>query len=198
MATDVDLVNQALGIIGQDRITALTNASKVAETCKLFLPRVKQATLRARDWNCARKRAVLDPVTNNSQGEWLYAYQLPPDCLAFRRFVEPRWRGERRGGVFAVEQRILFTNNSTAKVVYTFDLVDVNRWDSMLFDAAATRLASELAGPIARDFTIAQKTFQMYVAKIEEAQGVDEQESEFEEERTATLNEVRRGGGWSW
>ncbi len=94
MATDLDLVNYALGLIGQDELVSLsdTTNSRVVRLSNRFLPRVKQYCLRARDWNCARKRQPLVTV-NNPDGtdtamvEWRFAYALPSDLFCMRRFV---------------------------------------------------------------------------------------------------------------
>lgn len=191
MPTDTDLVNQALGLIGQDRINSLDNtvASKVIQTSNFFLPRVKRSVLRGRDWNCARKREVLIAVDNPAVGEWSYAYRLPTDCLAMRRFSS-----NIRCVAFApysVEGRILLTNNTPVKIVYTAEVTNPNLWDTLLFDACATRLAAELAGPIVRDFGMAKGFWEEYMAKIDEATGVDEAEGGIEKVWSDTLVQVR-------
>lgn len=183
MPTNLDLVNQALNEMGQARIPSLdnTNNSALVDTANFQLARVKKAVLRVRDWNCARKRRELDALDAGlSLGEWSLAYRLPPDCVAVRRFVSTC--PETAHAPFSVERDpddkpILFTNCGNNKIVYTALIDDVNRWDPLLFDACASRLAVQFAITLNKDLKFLQSCWQAYQMKIEEAAGVDEAES---------------------
>lgn len=186
MSTDLELCNDALTEIGQDKIPSLDNtvSSKVIQTANFALPRIKQGVLRTRDWNCARRRIVLDLLPDDlSFGEWSYSYRVPAGCLAVRRFVglfddqkfAPRALEQDQDG-----KPVLFTNVQNAAIVYTFDLQDVNRWDRLLYDACATRLAIQFAISFARDLKFMTTLWEVYKSKIEEAAGVDEAESGIE------------------
>ena len=194
---DLDLVNQALNECGQKEVTSLdnTNNSNIVATANRQLDRIKRAVLRTRDWNCARKRATLDALDPNlSLGEWTLAYRLPPDCLAVRRFVSEF--DDIKRAKFSVEsdpddKRILFTRHGNNKIVYTANLLDVNRWDPLLFDACATRLAIQFAITIPRDLKFMQALQGVYQAKIEETTGVDEAEGGIDVVYDRTLVNVR-------
>jgi hypothetical protein len=199
---DLSLANTSLNLIGSDRINSASSGwpfdnptkSKVVETVNLYLPLAKQETLRARDWNCARARKELAAVTNESLGEWSQAYRLPTDCLCVRRFASDC--DEVKLARYSVEsdsqdKKILYTSCGTNKIIYTKDLTDVNRWDSLLFNACALRLAWYLAGPIVRDFKLQQSMLQTLAAQFEEACGVDEGEGGIDTPRDRTLVSVR-------
>lgn len=196
--TDLDLVNQAFNECGQKQIDTLdnTNNSAMVATANRQLDRIKRAVLRTRDWNCARKRAIVDVLDASlSLGEWTQAFRLPPDCLAMRRFVSDFKHV--KYAKFSVEsdpddKRILFTTHGNNKIVYTANLLDVNRWDSLLFDACATRLAIQFAITIPRDLKFMQALQSVYQAKIEETTGVDEAEGGIEVFYDSTLVDVRR------
>lgn len=183
---DLTLVNRALNEIGQVALTSLDNTTNndTIATALLHLESIKRAALRAHDWNCARTRKVLTLVgavdDNGSLGEWKYAYRIPPDCLAVRRFVSNVT--EIRYAKFSVEidsedKRILYTTNGNDKIVYTKDLLDVNRWDALLADACVTRLAGEFAMAIPHDLKLAAGLWEAYEKKKLEAEGVDDAES---------------------
>src|ERR1043166_7135399 len=174
---DLTLVNRALNEIGQSPVPSLDNTTNnnTIATALLHLDPIKRATLRAADWNCARRRKALASVnaadgTNDSLGEWSKAYRLPPDCLAVRRFVST----ERciKYAKFSVEiddedKRVLYTNDGNSKIVYTGDLLDCNRWDSLLIEACMTALAIEFALAISRDTKAAMEMMKLYQGKIE-------------------------------
>jgi hypothetical protein len=195
---DLSLVNAALNLIGADRVTSLDNtvSSKVIQTANQFLPLAKQETLRARDWNCVRGRATLNTLDAAvlSLGEWSQAYRLPTDCLCFRHFASTCT--ETKHAQYSVEidgddKRTLFTNYGNNKAVYTRNITDVNRWDSLLFNACVLKLAHYLAGPIVRDFKLQQAMLQTLQAQFDEACGVDEGEGGLDVPYDRTLVSVR-------
>jgi hypothetical protein len=195
MPTDLDLVNEGLNLVGENRIPSLTNTtnSKLIETAKFFLPRVKRAVLRAHDWNCARRRKELAAATNESLGEWGLAYRLPPECLAVRRFVSSI--PEVAYAPFSVEidsqnKPILYTDEGVNKIVFTGE-ISVDRWDSLLFDMAATRLAIEFASVFPRDVKFVEAMWRTYSIKLDETRGVSETEGGIERVYSDSIASVR-------
>lgn len=195
---NLSLVNAAFNLIGADRIVSLDNtvSSKQIQTALQFLPLAKQESLRARDWNCVRGRATLDALDADelSLGEWSQAYRLPTDCLCFRHFASTCI--EIRHAQYSVEidgddKRTLFTNYGNNKAVYTRNIDDVNRWDSLLFNACVFKLAHSFAGPIVRDFKLQQAMLSTLQAQFDEACGVDEGEGGLDVPYDRTLVTVR-------
>lgn len=196
--SDIDLANTALNFIGSDRIASLDNVvnSKVVQSVNQYLPLAKQETLRARDWNCVRARATLPALDAHalSLGEWSAAYRVPPDLLCMRRFVSTS--NYIKFAAYSIEidedgKRVLYTNLGSDKIVYTRNVTDVNRWDSLLFGAAALKLAMFLTGPIVRDFKMAQAMMAHLAVQFEEAIGVDEGEGRLDQVYDSTLVSVR-------
>lgn len=193
---DLSLVNSALNIIGSDRVTSLDNTvnSKAIQTANQFLPLAKQETLRARDWNAARGRKELIACDNESLGEWDLAYRVPVDLLCMRRFASSC--REIAFAAYSIEndsenKRVLYTTCGTNKIIYTKNLDDVARWDSLLFNACILKLAHYLAGPIVRDFKLQQAMLNMLDAQFTEACGVDEGEGGLDVPYDRTLVSVR-------
>ena len=196
--TDLDLVNVALTRVGIEKLKSLDDTvnSKVIQCAKLQLPVAKQATLRANDWNCARRRRplALRAGADLSLGEWAYTYEVPSDCLAVRRFAG--LSDEAKFASFSVEKDenwtpILFTNVENAAIVYTGNMTDVNRFDSMLFDACATRLGIEFCIAFPRELKFMEALWQQYKNKIEEAVGADEAEGGIEKAYERDMGNVR-------
>jgi len=200
MSTDTDLANQALALIGQDSVPSLLTSlnNKTVVAINAHLANVKEQALRARDWECARRRAALVTTTiNESLGEWAYSYRTPPDCLAVRRLVCFPYTNNRH--VFSWEidsgnKRVLYCNMAEAAIVYTGNVLDVNRWDRLLFNATAALLASRLAGSFGKDIRLAEKFLSDAYREFDEAVGVDEGEGNREIEVSTTFIDVRNGG----
>jgi len=198
MSTDLDLANFACDLIGQDHVPSLVTSlnNKTVVAINGCLTNVKEQALRARDWNCARRRATLAPTTNESLGEWAFAYFTPTDCLAVRRFIGDAIGHKHRFSweLNAAHKHILYCNVENAAIVYTGNITDVNRWDRLLFNAAASMLAARLASSFARDVKLADKFLADAFREFDEAVGVDEAEGEREQESSTGFVDVRNGG----
>jgi len=200
--TDLELVNNALIMVGESRLTTLDNTvnSAKVQTVNEFLPRVKRAVLRSHDWNTARKRAAPALLgtqnSNDSLGEWLFAYRLPPDYVAFRQFIGVG--DEVRFAPFSVEldsenKHILYTDlSATAKIVYTAE-VDSSRYDPLLFDTMSTRLAIDLASTFSRDSKFVQGLWASYKEKLDEAMGMNYVEGGVQRAYDRSIISVRQG-----
>jgi hypothetical protein len=203
MSTDLDLANQALGLIGQDTVRSLTTSlnDKAVVAINLQLDSVKEQALRARDWNCARRRKALAAATNESLGEWINAYRIPSDCLAVRRLISFLAPGSRHR--FSVEsdsqgKPILYCSIANAGIVYTANITDVNRWDRLLFNAASAMLAAKLASSFSRDIKLAEKFMADAFREFDEAVGVDEGEGMRESEISTSFLDVRNSSNEWW
>ena len=197
MSTDLDLVNSALGMLGQDGLVSLTNTvnSKTIPIVNRFLVAAKEETLRIRDWNCVRGRANLALLTTDeSLGEWSFSYRLPEDCLCVRRFIGAF--KDDKGRCFSVEidsqnKRALYCNVENAKIVYTRNITNVQVWDALLFNTAATRLAWHMTGPIVRDYKLAQMFLEKLSVAWDEAIQANEGEGNIEILTNSPLVDVR-------
>lgn len=165
--SETAVCNQALTKIGAKRINNLrTQVSNEAEYCRTFFDAVRDTVLRMHEWNCATKRAELAQLVTSPAWGYLYAYQLPGDCLRLRRMDD-------RTIKFEVEGRTLVTDSPTARVIYTARELVVGNWDSMLMDCIVWRLASELAVAMARTAAIQNQMWQGFVNALALAKGVD-------------------------
>jgi hypothetical protein len=93
----ISICNRALSKIGQaglsGSLTDPINRNKQAgRECALHYKSVVRTLLEAHFWGFGRKRATLAAITNDRSGEWLAAYQAPPD-MAFPIMVDPDVNG---------------------------------------------------------------------------------------------------------
>ena len=160
MATQVDVYNQAMGKIGQQRvITSLGENSVERIQCERFYDVARQGSLRDWDWSFARKFEALQTAigtTNNTA--WTYEYAYPADCLAPRRIKSgeestiphpPNIETIPFEVATATGYRVIYSNEASATLVYTYDHTDPTTWTSDFVDAISWKLAWYLAVSIA-------------------------------------------------
>lgn len=173
MASDIDICNMALSIVGSNTtITSFSppDGSAAAQYCAAFFPIARRELLAPFEWSFARTRVALTPLTNPSS-VWQYAYALPSDCVrpvrvaalaqaqVFADWVDISqgwgWRFDESGGAdFIVErqpsQSVLLTNEPDAVLFYIIDQANAAVFSPGFTSALAYLLASYLAGPILR------------------------------------------------
>ncbi len=168
MATVTDICNAALSHCGtRSKISSIDEGSAEANACRNHFAMVRDATLRAYDWNFARVTAAL-ALLQNPPGRWAYKYALPTDCVRLRRlndvpllalpetFFEMAADKDSTGGFIGV----ILTNAPAVSAIYTAQVTDPVRWDQGFTDAVAYGLAAricyELSGKEDRVKTLTQ------------------------------------------
>jgi hypothetical protein len=203
VSTQIQVINQALLRIGVSQtITALDEASREAYTgALLFLPAL-QETLRAYPWSFATKylkstdagagddmELIDGEPTDPINGDWVYSYRYPTDCLFARRLVNPGSgrRFDRKPipfrvgrtitGVPATEELVIFTNQVDAQLEYTVYVpCSANFSDALFENALAWNLASKMAPSLSREPKMAQMAWGMYLATFDTAAVVSSRE----------------------
>jgi hypothetical protein len=169
----VEVVNVALSMIGEDPITSLQDDDPTARIANLRFPTVRDAVLRNHPWNVAKDRQQLARSVDNPPFGWQYKYALPNDWLRTIRINNYHEHWYTYGRHYEIEGRFLLTELEKVQLVYVKQLTDVTKWDSLLTECIAARLASELAMPITQDRSIRNDTYQLYRDKLKEARNAD-------------------------
>lgn len=157
MATETDISNMSLGLLGAKRIADFdTTNSEEAIQCRLQYPQVRDSLLRSHEWRFAISRAILVVDTQTPAFEWNYQYNLPKDFLRLRSvwsdsgiLNEKQISGDTTSS-YAIEGNKLFSNDSTVYLRYIRYVDDTSEFDPLFTDvlvlALAVRLANTLAG----------------------------------------------------
>lgn len=190
MASQVDVVNLALGKLAQDRgIAAMSDASKEARTASRVWDIVRDEVLEARNWPFALKAQALALDAEDPQPGWCYRYALPNDCLTLRAVTdESGLRGVRGlaelcgrqwcAGIYDYEiaygdqDTSILTDAPEAYAVYVVRVTDTGRYSAHFINALACRLAAELAPTIIGEAGLRVKQTMMerdYVAALSQA-----------------------------
>ena len=152
MTTVTDICNAAISHCGtRSKIADISEGSAEANACLTHFALVRDATLRAFDWNFARMTAGLAQL-QTPPARWAYKYALPVDCLRLRRlndvplltlpetFCELAADRDSTGATIGV----ILTNASPVSAIYTAQVTDPLRWDQGFVDAVVYGLASRV------------------------------------------------------
>lgn len=164
MATETDLLNDALGLIGAERITAIDDGSTNSNYCASMYPAMRDSLLRSHHWNFAVTRVELAQDVTAPVFGYAYSYSLPANCLKVIDYggalpvsgtavmVYPFWPYNQRNVVnYKIEGRKLYSNDGQALIVYLRQETNPALWDPMFYQAVVHGLASKLANAIRKD-----------------------------------------------
>jgi hypothetical protein len=168
MTTVTDICNAALSHCGtRSKISSIDEGSAEANACLNHFAMVRDAALRAHDWNFARVTAALALLQSPPQ-RWAYKYAMPTDCLRIRRlndvplpalpeaFFEMAADKDGTGAFIGV----ILTDAAAVSAIYTARVTDPLRWDQGFIDAVtyglASRICFELSGKEDRVRTLSQ------------------------------------------
>jgi hypothetical protein len=176
MASDVQICNVALSLVGADAIVSSIDppdGSAEAGHCARFYAIARLAMIELGDWSFAKTRTNLALVTNVSN-VWQFAYQRPADCIKAKRILRPYSStnglslsdplgalypqvpsyftavDESSGAPFEIDGDVIRTNEQDAVLIYSRDVIDTTKFTSSFVLAFGYMLASYIAGPIVK------------------------------------------------
>jgi hypothetical protein len=81
MASETDVANMALAMVGESAILSIDDPIKAARVCKVQLPLVKREMLRQHPWNAYKKRVVLAKDATDPAFGFNSRFALPVDFI---------------------------------------------------------------------------------------------------------------------
>lgn len=168
MASEVDIANSALNMIGASNINSLTEDSVAARIVNQRYTFVRDAVFRSHPWNSLIRRATL--AENSTAPTWGFtkAYNLPTDPFCLRVL-----RIENLDINFRVEGRTIVTDETTMKIKYVARITDPNEYDSLLLESISARLAADICYSVTNSNSLVASMYNLYEAKIKEARFAD-------------------------
>jgi hypothetical protein len=162
MPSDVEIVNVALTLLGQQRITTLNDNVKAARSALAIYEIERDAELREHIWNFAVKRVLLPALTTPPAFGYFAAYQLPDDNI---RVIQAgrwspgtqRWLGvvTSEAADWKIEGKTIVSNQVTGfgtstplgplPLRYIARITDPTMFDPGFVEAFGCRLAAKLA-----------------------------------------------------
>jgi hypothetical protein len=168
MASNVDICNSALNMIGASNIISLTEDSRAARVCNQRFEFVRDAVMRAHPWNCLIVRTSLSADSDTPAFEFDHQHTLPTDpyCLRVLRPEDP-------DTVFRVEGRKIISSTTPFKMIYVARITDPNEYDQLLIESIASRLAADISYALVNSASLSQMLMATYENKLSEARFVD-------------------------
>lgn len=176
MASEVDIVNLALGNIGDTATVSSIDppeGSAQAEHAARFYPIARDSLLEMHTWGFCTKRTSLALLSTTVE-QWKYVYQSPPGVLNYLSILAPdapddysqafpmaytqqgivnNGQGIYTPQPFEVETlqdgtQVIYTNQEEATLRYTVSVTDPTLFSPLFIEALSHYLASKLAGPV--------------------------------------------------
>jgi hypothetical protein len=171
MASEVEIINSALNMIGASNIISRGEDSKSARVTNQRFDAVRDAVFRAHPWNCLVTRVTLAADSTTPTFTWSNAFTLPTDpyCLRVLRL-------DYLDIDFRVEGRKIICDESTVNVIYLARVTDPNEWDTLLHETIAARLAADISFALVQSTSLTQGMYSLYEQKLSEARFVDASE----------------------
>lgn len=177
MTTDVNICNLTLShLVQKADVTSISppDGTTFSEKCAQFFPTARDKCLAKNDWSFARKRQTLNQVTLSTMpASWEYAYQKPGDMIK-NRFLIPTDGSDDDKADYKIEGQYIYTNSSTAILVYTRKLTDMGQVSIDFELACSMLLASYLAGHVkGGDAKLREYWYQQFLLQAGEAASMD-------------------------
>jgi len=167
--TKINIVNRALGLLGAEFISSLTEDTKSARFANELFDDTRDAVFRMHPWNCCIKRAALSKTSNTPAYYFTSEFQLPADWI---RIVKP----EDDAQEYKIEGDKILTEGDTFKCTYVFQNTTIATYDPLLIDLLAIKLAVNLTMPLLQDLRTLDAMNNLYMQKLADARSSDAME----------------------
>jgi hypothetical protein len=142
MATEFDICNKALHLIGGDGINSFADASRESQVCKSLYEMTLDNLITEHPWGFTKAFASLNRLVETPLYGFKYAYQLPPKCL--------RVLSAEGADRYQVVENKLYCDAAELSIEYQFR-PDVNRFPVYFERVLVFELAADLALSLAED-----------------------------------------------
>ena len=166
MASEVDICNIALSNLGERPITARNDQNQRARACDNRFDDVRDLVLRSHVWNCALKREQLTSSATAPVWGYSVAYPKPAKMLRLISVKENEYP-------FKIEGENIVTNSTSLNILYIEQVTDTAKYDALLIQAIALRLATEIAQDITGKTQLKEALMRKYREVMSEARSAD-------------------------
>lgn len=191
MASEIDISNRALALLGQKPIASFADPNNVAEQCAQLYPAARDKCLEDRKWSFALSRDILAPLVITPKFGYANQFQVPSDCLILRSVDGPDQNGTLH---WVREGDKILSDAGEIYITYSKSIENPDLYTNGFVEALTFKLASDLAMPITESKTMRDTYEQDYYRKISEAGSTDGGQGRQERLRSSRLVTARSSG----
>jgi hypothetical protein len=176
-ASWTQICNRALGRLGSETITDLSEGTNNAEYCGRFLPEAVEYVLGTYNFNFARRRIRLAPNAQKPLFGWKEQFNYPMDCIRLVAVYGGHGQApeEIDKVAYQVENGKILADVDELQIVYIARPDDPNKLPQAARKAISTHLAYLLSTSMASDIQLtgvlaAESSTALEIAKREDAQ----------------------------
>lgn len=180
MPSEVSICNVALGWLGQNPISSLTEASVTAQLCQANYDEARKAVLEEGVWGFAQKKFILQTPVAPDDDMWglnTNYFFVPNDILNVREaYSSAAMPGDPLKG-WTIEGNYLVSSWGKVFCIGTVDILDPTVMSAAFRAALSARLAADLCIPITQSQTLSADMWAMYEDKLTRAAVIDASQS---------------------
>jgi hypothetical protein len=209
VATQVEIINLALGHLAQAPITSISEASVQAQTAVRVWDSCRKECLRGHDWSFGTVVATLSlsatygtlSTSGLYAGDYLYAYTYPTSCLSMWHVYGEDLADKTVGEDFRElydqvnAQKVIVTNVADALGEYTFDVTDPQFYDANFVTVFALRLAVDMAMPLTGDPQLRLTMVKAFTEAMNDAERMSAYENNPDHVRDGSSSFIDARGG---
>jgi hypothetical protein len=199
MSVRIDVVNFALGILGEGEITSIEDDSDKARVMKTFYYISRDATLEDGEWTFAAKRFI--PARNIVPPAfgWNYAFTIPSDIIRVTLVIKnpdayaviSDIENDRNAAEHIVEGNEILCDEEVIYCKGVRRMEDEGGYSPLFAEAFAAKLAYLAALPLTSSNQKMQVALGLYEARIKRARTRDGQQNTTRRLRNKTLARAR-------
>ena len=187
MASNVEICNLALTMIGCDKIAALTDDNSRARACNAVFEMVRDNLLVEHPWNFAIKRADLARLAEVTESNWDYFYQLPTDYIRVIKMTYDDYE-------FAIEDGKLATDEESVTIQYIYRVTNPGSFSKSFSYALSFSIALHICYTLSHDLNLLGLLQKQWPLVLANAKATDSQEGTTQELMQDTWGDSRNGG----
>jgi hypothetical protein len=201
MATQLEIVNKALGHISVLPITSMAESSPAAITANAIWESCRRDCLKGHDWPFATGIVSLSTCNYTIMtNDWTYAYAYPSDCV---EVWDVYYNKSDKNTSFRVvydtvnKVKVILSNVSEAKAEYSHDVTDTTLYDAHFVTVLSYFLAANMAKPLTGDAALAKQMLDVYQTYMSDAERMASYETDIGEQYESRSAFVDARGGSS-
>jgi hypothetical protein len=175
MVSEVSICNQALGWLGQNRITSLDDESVRAQLCKENYPFLRDAVLEERMWTFATVRAK---NVSNDRDEWdaKYVHPKPQGWMKVFRVFKNVTPTKHPDTTWCFEDGNVLSDYNTVYMWGIQQVTNTGKYSMLFAQCLAQRIAADLCIALTENRKLQVDMWALYGDKIAEAAARDGQQ----------------------